>query len=184
MDSCHCANMIFGFWEAQMTPAIRTKLAGQTFDKSTYKAIFKLADEVWEVNGGTSAAVVAAAKVVPAQPNPPPQGQDEVSAQVSALQRGRGRGGRGGRGRGRGQGRGSYNQNQNYNQNYNNTSNRQPQQQQGQKPHQRGPKASPDVPSSACARHWKEGKNATYCSDPLVCEWVNFVKPRQPSSST
>ena len=106
MDSCHCANMIFGFWEAQMTPQIRTKLAGQIFDKNAYKTIFKLADEVWEVNGGASAAVVAAAKLVTAPINAPSPAQDGDAAQISALQRGRGRGGNN---------RGAYNQNQNYN---------------------------------------------------------------------
>ena len=120
-----------------MTPEIRTKLAGQIFDKNTYKTIFKLADEVWEVNGGASAAVVAAAKLVTAPINAPSPAQDGDAAQISALQRGRGRGGRGyrgGRGRG-GNNRGAYNQNQNYNnqnqnynnqnQNYNNSNNRQ-----------------------------------------------------------
>ena len=117
-----------------------------------------------------------------AQSTPPSPGhefQDSQVSQVAAMQRGGGRGGRAARnfrGGGRGQRGGRYNNNQGQRNNQNQST--------GPKPHQKGPKASPDVPSSACARHWKEGKNATYCSDPLVCEWVNFVKPCTSNNST
>ena len=186
-DGCHCARVVYGFWESQLTPEIKTKLAGQKFTKDTYQDMFKQADEVWIANGGTTTlapTVVAATSVPPSSSNAAAaaQHQSEVP-QVSATTRGgrggrgRGRGGRGNRGGG---GRGSYNGNQNQN---NNTRQNQQQnqttQQTGQKPHQRGPKAAPDVPADACARHWKEGRNATYCSDPLVCSWAHIIVPRK-----
>ena len=190
-EGCHCARIVFGFWEAQMTPEIRTKLAGRKFTKETYKEIFKIADETHIANGQSVPAVVAATKSVArssgsSSTSDAQSSSSEVAGQVAATGRGGGRGSnRGGRGNfrgGRGGGnRGSYNGN-----NSNNNQNRNQQQQQnqnqaqtGQKPHQRGPKASPDVPADACARHWKEGRQATYCSDPLVCSWSHIIVPRK-----
>ena len=54
------------------------------------------------------------------------------------------------------------------------------QQNSSAKPHQKGQK-HPDLPANApwaCAQHWKKGKASPYCSDPLVCKWVNVVAPR------
>ena len=50
-ENCHCARMVFGFWEAQLSPPIKSALAGQSFNKDTYSAIFKLADQVFMANG-------------------------------------------------------------------------------------------------------------------------------------
>ena len=52
LTDCHCVKMVFGFWHAQLTIPIRSAMAGQTFDKDTYKALFTLADQVWVANGG------------------------------------------------------------------------------------------------------------------------------------
>ena len=46
-ESCHCARMVYGFWEAQMTLPIKTMLAGKSFNVDTYQEIFTLADEVF-----------------------------------------------------------------------------------------------------------------------------------------
>ena len=175
---CHCAKIVYGFWEAQLTPPIRTALSGQRFTADTYNTIFEHADEAWLANGGSdviaSPAVVAAASVQSAS-NPPTE-----SAQASAVSRGRGggRGGRGGRGNrgnrgGRGGNRGASN---NSNSNSNNTN----QTQTNPHPHQKGQRAAPDVPDNACSQHWKAGRNATYCSDPLNCDWVRIIAPRAP----
>ena len=189
-QNCHCAKIVYGFWDAQLTPAIRSRLAGKKFTADTYSTLFKLADEAYLANGGSasySPTVVASAAVVPSSSTPPTD-----TAQVAALQSSRG--GRGGRGGGRGQGggrgrgnggsnpgqqRNNNNSNQNQNQQNRNQQNQSQQAQQGNKPHQRGPKASPDVPADACARHWKEGRQATYCSDPLVCSWAHIIVPRK-----
>ena len=165
-----------------MTPPIKLKLAGQKFTAATYQALFKLADEAWLANGGSvnTPAVVAAIEESPSNAAHPPT---TSHAQVGAINqrgqgRGRGRGGRnnrGGRGGGRGANNSSYNNNQNQGQNQDTSS----------KSHQKGPK-HPDLPSSAswaCAQHWKKGRGAPYCSDPLVCQWVRIVAPRQPSST-
>ena len=179
MTNCHCARMIYGFWEAQMTPPIKLKLAGQKFNATTYTDLFKLADEAWLANGGsvnTPAVVAAVSDTTSSTPEP--------TAQVGAVNRGQGRGrGRGGRNNrgGRGNNRGAnnsstYNQNQNTNQDQSSSNN---------KSHQKGPK-HPDLPSSAswaCAQHWKKGRSAPYCSDPLVCKWVSIVAPRTPVST-
>ena len=150
-----------------------------TFNKDTYQEMFKLADQAFLANGGvvTTPAVVGA--VTTAQP-------EEVGqvAAVAARGGGRGRGGRGRGGRGRGGGSSS---------NQSNPSSNQASQQtpasassgNANKPHQRGTK-HPDLPSNAgwaCAQHWKKGRQAPYCSDPLVCQWVRQVVARTPTTS-
>ena len=175
--NCHCSKVVYGFWSAQLSAPILSGLANLKFNQDTYADIFKLADELWRRNGGTEApshAVVAAASA-----------QDDsqsAAPQASAVRGGRGsfrgnnnRGNRGGRGSNRGGnrgGRGSYNNNSNRDQNDSSSSS-------NPKPHQKGPRNSPDVPDDACSRHWKDGKAATYCSDPLNCSWKNFIAPRK-----
>ena len=185
-NNCHCSKVMFGFWEAQMPPAIKCRIAGMKFNKDTYQEIFKLADETWIANGGSTTktpAVVGATKVNSASDS----SSSSSAPQVSATSRGGGRGGgrgnfrgnqRGGRGGGRG-GSAPGGNNNNSRQNQSSNSSNSNQTQQGPKAHQRGPKASPDVPADACARHWKEGRNATYCSDPLVCSWSHIIVPRK-----
>ena len=180
MDGCHCAKMIYGFWEAQLSPAIKTKIAGQPFNKDTYTDLFKQADEAYLANGGgqPQPPVIGAVKSTPQTSSSSTSDTPQVSA-TNRGGRGGGRGGRGNRGnRGGGRGGNSQNQNlQNQNQSSSNTNNQG--QNKNQKPHQRGQKASPDVPDNACSQHWKAGRNATYCSDPLVCSWVHIIAPRQ-----
>ena len=162
-----------------MSPPIKSAIAGQSFNKDTYQAIFKLADQVYIANGGAVQPAVVAAIATPSTASV----SDDATAQVAAVGRGRGnprggRGGRGNRGGGRGNGRGSYNNSQNNSSSSNTGSNNNP------KPHQKGTK-HPDLPSNAswaCAQHWKKGRGAPYCSDPLVCQWVSIVAPRTNSA--
>ena len=172
-DNCHCARMVYGFWEAQQSPPVKSALAGLIFNQTTYKDIFKKADQVFLANGGSAQPAVVAAVAAPAPPSTQPQ---DDSPQVAAVRGGRGRGsgpsrGRGGRGRGRGSNTNSSNAATNTSSSTNqNTS----------KPHQKGPKHA-DLPSNAswaCAQHWRKGRGAPYCSDPLVCQWVSVVAPR------
>ena len=178
--NCHCAKIVYGFWRSQMTPQIKSHLARQQFTAETYADIFKTADEVWRANGGTAKPPLAVVAAVTDSSEP------SSSPQVSAVRgsgRGAGRGQRPFRGRGRGSGRGgqnstgrgAYNNNSNQSQNASDSSSSS----SNPKPHQKGPRASPDVPDNACSRHWKDGKAATYCSDPLNCSWVNFIAPRK-----
>ena len=170
--SCHCARMVFGFWEAQLSAPIKTKLAGQKFNASTYQDLFKIADEAWLANGGSANPPSVVAAVAAENPTLTPESNPQVAA---FNQRGRGqargraqtRGGRRGRG-----GRGSYN---NTNQNQNST----PSTTQN-KPHQKGPKHAdlPNNASWACAQHWRKGRQAPYCSDPTVCQWNNIYVAR------
>ena len=192
-STCHCARIVYGFWMAQLGPAIKSHLAGLKFNKDTYLDLFKKADEVFNANGGAASPAVVAAVSTPSSSNSSSAAQaqspaDEPTPQVAAFQRGGGRGGRGNRGNrgGRG-GRGgsTYNQNNNSGQNNNQNQNRQNNtnssgSNSNQKPHQRGQK-HPDLPSNAgwaCAHHWKKGRSAAYCSDPLTCQWVNVIAPR------
>ena len=186
--TCHCARIVYGIWVAQLGPSIKSHLAGLKFNKDTYQDLFKKADEVFHANGGARAPAVVAAVSSPSPSSSlSSQSQSSQSAQssadtpqVAAFQRGGGRG-RGGRGRGRGRGGSTNNQNNsNQNQSRQENSSNSSQNQQGQKAHQKGQK-HPDLPASAgwaCAQHWKKGKGAPYCSDPLVCQWVNVVAPR------
>ena len=171
--NCHCAKIVYGFWDAQLTPEIKSNLAGMSFNKDTYQAMFKKADQVYQANGGATSRPAVVAAVSQPSPSTPVVQDDAVQPQVAAVTRGgaRGRGNRGGRGRGRGNGRGSYNGNQNGSNQNQSSSN---------KPHQKGPKHA-DLPSNAswaCAQHWRKGRQAPYCSDPLVCQWVSIVAPR------
>ena len=157
--------MVYRFWEAQLSAPIKTKLAGKSFSASTYEELFKLADEAWLANGGSTSIPAVVAAVTEPVPSPPPS---DPTPAVSAVARGRGRGQRGrGTTSNRGRGRGTYN-------------NRNSQATTTNKPHQKGPKHSdlPAVAGWACAQHWKKGRGAPYCSDPLVCEWVQIVAPR------
>ena len=175
--NCHCAKVVYGFWAAQLSAPILSGLAKTKFAHDTYQEVFQLADELWRRNGGSeqpARAVVAAATASEETPAP----------QTSAVRGGRGsfrgnRGNRGGRGSNRGgnNNRGAYNNNSNNTQRNqdNNSTNSNP----NPKPHQKGPRASPDVPDDACSRHWKDGKAATYCSDPLNCSWKNYIAPRR-----
>ena len=172
MEGCHCDKMIFGFWDAQLNSAIRTKLAGLEFNKDTYQEMFKLADQAFLANGGSARPQPSVVAAVTSS-SPAPTASDD-NPQVAAVSRG-GRGGRGGRGRGGrgGRGRGGSAPPQN-------SSQSSPSSSSSSKPHQKGPQ-HPDLPSSAswaCAQHWKKGRNAPYCSDPLVCKWVSVVAPR------
>ena len=184
-EGCHCARMVYGFWEAQLSPPIKTALADLKFSKDTYQAMFKLADKAWAANGGETRtpAVVAA---VNAEASTTTSTDEPSVAAFSARGRGArgGRGGRGNRGN-RGGGRGgqnnstTYNNNNSSNQNASNSSSNASSTNQN-KSHQRGPK-HPDLPASAkwaCAQHWKKGRGAAYCSDPLVCEWKDVIAAR------
>ena len=182
-NNCHCARIVFGFWQAQLSPPIKSSFAGQVFNKDTYQNIFKLADQVWLANGGSIQTPAVVAAIAPPSHSPPPpssdNGQGQTVPQVAAFTRGggRGRGSRGNRGNNRGSGRGgrggqsSSSSSTNTNQNQSNN----------QKSHQKGDK-HPDLPAKAdwaCAQHWRKGRGAPYCSGPLVCQWVNIVAPRQ-----
>ena len=175
--SCHCAKIVYGFWEAQLSAPIKTALSGQKFSATTYQDMFKHADDAWRANTPSSTPAVVAAVEGPSNPPTSPTEQ-----QVAAVTQrgGRGyRGGRGGQRGGRGQNRGGRGGNSGGGNNNSSTTS------SNNKSHQRGPKHSdlPAVASWACAQHWKKGRGAPYCSDPLVCEWVQIVAPRTTSTT-
>ena len=186
LESCHCAKFIYGMWEAKLSPAIKSAIADMKFDHSTYKTIFKKADEVWRANGGSEVATVVAAVAGDVSANSTTGAVDPGQLQVSAVSRGRGgrgnfRGGRGNRGN-----RGNYRGNQNNSNNRQNTNSNQNQNSNSssnQKPHQKGPRHPDGPPDSSCSRHWSQGRGATYCSDPLVCGWSNIIAPRKTNNS-
>ena len=93
-NNCHCARMVYGFWEAQLSAPIKTALAGKKFNKDTYQTLFKLADEAWLANGGASSTVIGAVT----KPDSNPSSSPQDSAQVAAVSSRGGRGTRGGRG--------------------------------------------------------------------------------------
>ena len=167
-STCHCARIVYGIWVAQLGPAIKSHLAGLKFNKDTYQDLFKKADEVFHANGGSRSPAVVAAVSAPtpasSSATPPVSAANSSSdtPQIAAFQRG------GGRGRGNSNS-GTYNNTNSSNSSAGSASTTNS---ANTKPHQKGPK-HPDLPSSAgwaCAQHWKKGRGAPYCSDPLVCQ--------------
>ena len=181
-EGCHCARIVYGMWEAHLSAPIKTALAGQSFTAATYQQLFKLADDAWMANGGAAQPAIVAAVTVS---TPSADASAESTPQIAAFSNrgGRGRGARGGRGnRGGGRGRGNSNSSTYNNTNSSNSSagSASTTNSANTKPHQKGPK-HPDLPSSAgwaCAQHWKKGRGAPYCSDPLVCQWNQVIAPR------
>ena len=90
MEGCHCAKVIFGFWEAQMTPQIKTKIAGKPFNSTTYHDIFKQADDAWRANGGAAPPPAVVAATVTSSSSPASSPTSTEAPQVSAVARGRG----------------------------------------------------------------------------------------------
>ena len=153
-----------------MPQVIKTQLADKDFNVNTYKAFFKLADEVFAANklGASAAPAVVAATTA--------SSAADLDATLPALQypvnatnfRGRGGRGRGNRGNRGGRGRGA-----------------------GLAPAQSAPTPSSntkspattttkeqDLPANLCSMHKKYQKNAMHCRDPFVCEWAQFIIPR------
>ena len=94
-EGCHCAKIVYGFWDNNLTVPIKTALAGQPFNKDTYQALFKLADQVFIANGGkVASASPAVVGAVSTKNSDPPNDTPQVAA-VRGGGRGRGRGGRG-----------------------------------------------------------------------------------------
>ena len=169
-------------WVQKLSPAIKASISSYKFNHTTYNEVFDVADKTWLAHGGASKpAVVAAATAVDSTPSEPSatDGAPQVAAVTARGGRGRGnfRGGRGNRG-GRGTYRGGNNNTNNSNSNNQRQQTNQNQQGYVQKPHQKGPRHEDGPPNSACSRHWSQGRQATYCSDPLVCGWSTIIAPR------
>ena len=89
-QSCHCARVVWWFFINQMPQVIKTQLADKKFNATTYKDVFKLADDVYESNKlGTSESTVVAAVADLDQTQPALQYPvDAVSARGAARGRG------------------------------------------------------------------------------------------------
>ena len=156
---CHCAKVVWYFFDLQMPQVIKTALAKERFNGTTYKAIFQHADDVFDANrlgaASSSASVVAAVSASQDLNETQPALQYPVAA---ASFRGGARGrGRGGNNRGKPQ-----------------------QPSKGE-----APKPSPDssLPPNLCMMHKKYKKEAFHCRNPFVCEWAKFIKPKPVSNS-
>ena len=169
LDNCQCcAANISALWRRHLPGNVRAGIASMKFDKDNFEAILTRADDIFDSNTPSSAASVAAVKVVPA-----PSADETLPAipypqpEVAAM-RGGGRGGRGGRGnrgsRGNRGGRGAASGGA---------------QSSGQ-PRHKGTK-HPDLPAGewrGCQMHFRWGKSAFFCAEPLTCPWKDFVIPK------
>ena len=111
-----CQRTLWGMWARKLPPTIRQKIAGHTFNQTTYKEIMDLADASYE----TSLVQTVPVAAVAAAPANPPASLDETQPAlqyaVNAATRGNRGQGRGGRGyRGNRGNRGGQNQNRNQN---------------------------------------------------------------------
>ena len=154
-------------WVQKLSPAIKASISSYKFNHTTYNDVFDVADKTWLAHGGAAQPAVVAATST-AEPSDPPSSDTPQVAAVAS---------RGGRGRGNSNSN-SYNNNSNSSDS--SATNASTSTNSSNKPHQKGPKHA-DLPSNAgwaCAQHWKKGRSAAYCSDPLTCQWVNVIAPR------
>ena len=164
LQGCHCAPMVWGFWVDKLPQSIKIQLADKVFNANTYNEIFTHADEVWEADGGSTAAEPAVVATTTTS---------TATDQVAAVARGRGNRGRANRARGQNRGRGRGGRGgQNGNSQtttpasttaFVNT----------------GPRHSDLPPPSCCSEHWRRGSSATFCYSPLDCPWKDRIVPRQ-----
>ena len=146
-------------------------IAHISFTKLTFNEVLQLADYIFETQNvstpsGAVNALSSTASLDETQP-----GLSYPVAEVNAVSRGRG--GRGGRGRG---GRGGRN---------NRGGRGGGQQASSESSSQSGPKHKgtkhPDLPPgdwNGCGVHFKYGKNAHFCSEPMTCPWKNVYAPK------
>ena len=64
-SGCHCAKIVYGFWEAQLSPPIKSSLAGVKFNQDTYLSLFQKADQVYLANAGTGGREARAVSLIP-----------------------------------------------------------------------------------------------------------------------
>ena len=186
-----CPDIIMALWKRQLPGNVRAGIAHCTFNRDTFDAVVKLADDIFAANKPPSAAVAAYTVAAfgsgsqqgrPSGSAPPAVNLDETQPglsypvpEVNAIRGARGgwRGGRGGRGNNRG-GRGGRGGGQN-----------QQQQSSGasatpSSSRHKGPK-HPDLPAGewqGCSMHYKFGKQSYFCAEPATCPWKNVFATR------
>ena len=197
LTGCCCHKFIVGLWKRQLPLAVRQATAHIKFNAENFNQICELADKVYaqgRPSGATAAGAPSIAAVQLPHYNPqqipvrevmnqafsehfPTHPDPSATPEVAALARG-GRGGqrghfrgRGYRGQGRGGGRGGAQPSQ-------------AQQSQSQANHN-NPKwpnlkrSQDNPPFSSCRKHWRFGKTANWCEEPLTCPWKNFISPKE-----
>ena len=76
LDGCCCADIVWGMFREALPVVVRNHIAQKSFNKDTYKEIFKIADNVWDSNQA---------------PEPLPTRQvAAASAEVAAVQKSQG----------------------------------------------------------------------------------------------
>ena len=154
--NCHCARVVWWFFIKQMPQVVKTALAKERFNKDTYTAIFKHADDVYASNRDLP-AVVAAVSLDETQPAIP---YPVEAATFKPARGGRGGGARGGSSRGGRGGRGGS---------------------QPSVPTSNSTEKSEkdkNLPPNLCSIHKKFQKEAYHCRNPFVCPYAKFIKSR------
>ena len=159
LDCECCPSIVMALWKRHLPSSVRAGIAKYKLTKENFNEVTELADDIHE-NTSTVASISVGAVQKDMDETLPaiPYATAEVAA-TSANQRGRGRGrGRGGnRGRGRGGAQAS-------------------QGAQAQ-PRHKGTK-HPDLPAgqwTGCQMHFRWGRRAHFCTEPLTCPWKNVI---------
>ena len=172
-ESCHA--VVQTLWTRQLPSAVRAGIAHMAFNKETFNAVTQLADDIFETQSAAVNAMSVAAVSQDAFNETQPGLQYPVP-EVAAF--GRGGSGRGGRGRGRGRGgRGNRGGSSTRGGSAPATNTPAPSQSQAR---YKGPK-HPDLPQgewTGCQLHYKWGRSAHFCAEPLTCPWKNIFTPK------
>ena len=174
LETCCCENVVLYFWTKQLSPAVKTRIAGRTIKgQNNLQEVLQLADAVHASTKPTAQVSAVTQQKAQKDTTSTPETQE-----VAAYTRGgRGRGGnRGNRSRGRGQSAGRGGLNQQYGQV------RQDGTGTSQTWQSWGPRHSDNPPTTCCRSHWRFGGQAYFCSDRNSCPWKDRLTPRPASN--
>ena len=163
LDGCCCSNVVWGMYRENLPVVVRNHIAELTFNKDTYKEIFKKSDQVFASNSSTHPGRGAAV----AAENPPLQ--DSEVAAIRPLKKNKNqKPSKGASGGNCGGGKAATEAAKGSNTSTN-TSNA------GRTRH---PTAIGDS-EKLCKIHFKWGENGSYCAVPWKCPMKNIYKAPQ-----
>ena len=168
LDGCCCDTAAQALWSLQLPASVRAHISNKDFNKSTYKAVFEAADQVYQSSKQVTVATLMTEGGAAALDETLPAFSQQNQPQVAAVTSNRGNRGGGQRGSGRG-GRGSGRGGQRQSGKNKN---------QGSGNNDRGPRHASNPPSECCDRHYRHGGDAWYCLAPTTCPWVSRITPK------
>ena len=150
LDGCCCDKIVWGMFRDALPIMIRNHIADMDFNKTTYKAVFQKADQVWDSNQVSE----------PVQARPVAAATVSTTQEVAAVQ--------------------NKNQSQKKNKNKMNQNPSQGSQSQNHSQGQSQAKGQTKEKSEdLCRIHAKWKENANFCSAPWMCKMKNIYKAPQ-----